>query len=325
MPDTVSNHMTPTCPLCHSSSLQLALTAPDYRYGGHTLHQVWRCQGCGLGLSHPPLADSDWITAYPRDYEPYLLSNRPARGLRGRLSATVLASLGYTQPNALPLPAFIVRFMTRMRGWTWLPPPAPPGKLLDVGCGSGAYGASLLRLGWNVDGIEMDRVAAERALRAGLQVQTCRIEEAELPPARYDVITFWHVLEHLEDPVEALRRVRVSLRQGGIVIIEVPNWSGIMARLTGSYWFHLDLPRHRLHFTPFSLGLALHQAGFYISHLQHIPNPHGLAGALSYRRGRRSGNASRPSLALGWATGMLTAALGRSDVIRVVARDTENC
>jgi len=292
--------------------------------GGDTLHQVWRCQGCGLGLTHPPLAEPDWTTAYPLDYEPYLQTNRPGRGLRGRLSATGLASLGYTLPNALPLPAFIGRALAGVRGWTWLPPPASPGKLLDVGCGSGSYGASLLRLGWSVDGIEPDRAAAERALRAGLRVQTCSIEEAELPPAHYDVITFWHVLEHLEDPVNALRRARASLRKGGILYIEVPNWSGIMARLTGNYWFHLDLPRHRLHFTPFNLGLALHQAGYRITQIQHIPNPHGLVGALSYRGAHQSGVTSRPALALGWAMGMLTSALRRSDVIRVVAKDTED-
>ena len=321
----MSKYLTPTCPLCRTASLQRALTTPDHRFGGQTLHQVWRCHGCGLGLTYPSLADSDWTKAYPPDYGPHLQTSRSAGGLRSRLNATSLASLGYTRPDAFPVPGFIARSLSRIRGWTWLPPPAPPGKLLDVGCGSGAYGASLLRLGWSVDGIEPDQAAAERAHQAGLQVQACSLKEADLSPAHYDVISFWHVLEHLEDPVTALRQVRASLRQGGMLYIEVPNWSGIMARLTGSYWFHLDLPRHRLHFTPFSLSLALNQAGFQVTHVQHIPNPHGLVGALYYWRGHQPVRTSRSVLALAWAIGILTAAFRRSGVIRVVARDMEDC
>ncbi len=201
-----------------------------------------------------------------------------------------------------------------------MPPPAPPGNLLDVGCGSGAYGASLLRLGWRVDGVEPDPAAAARAHQAGLHVQICSIEDAVLPPNHYDVITLWHALEHLDNPVTALQQLRVSLRKRGILIVEVPNWSGIVARWAGSYWFHLDLPRHRLHFTPPSLTLALDQAGFSVSHLQHIPNPHGLAGAIDYRWGHRQWRWSRPVQVLGWIMGILTALFSRSGVIRVVTK-----
>ncbi len=307
------------CPLCHSQAIQLTLTAPDYRFGGHAQHQVWRCLHCGLGFTQPPLSSQELATAYPQDYDPHLQVSTPAGGLRHRLAATILRSYGYAQPAAIPLPAFLVRPLANIRSWVWSPPPAPSGNLLDVGCGSGAYGASLLRLGWRVDGVEPDQTAAERARQAGLQVQACTIQEAKLPNSKYDVITFWHVLEHLDDPVDALRHVLPALRTDGILLIEVPNWSGIIARLTGRYWFHLDLPRHRLHFTPASLTLALRQAGYQISRLQHIPNPHGLAGAIDYRWNRQQPHRSRPTLVLGWLFGILAALLKRSDVIRIVA------
>ena len=308
-----------SCPLCHSQSIQLAFTAPDFRFEGHTRYQVWRCLHCGLGFTQPPLSNSELAIAYPQDYDPHLQVSTPASGLRHRLAATILRSYGYAQPAAIPLPAFIARPLANIRSWVWLPPPAPPDNLLDVGCGSGAYGASLLRLGWRVDGVEPDQAAAERARQAGLQVQACSIQEVELPNAKYNVITFWHVLEHLNDPIAALRRVHPALRADGILLIEVPNWSGMVARLTDQYWFHLDLPRHRLHFTPASLAQTLYQAGFKITRLQHIPNPHGLAGALDYRWNRRQSHRARPALALGWLFGILAALLKRSDVIRVVA------
>ncbi len=304
------------CPICHSQSLQLALTAPDYRFGGRIQHQVWRCRRCGLGITQPPLSGPALAAAYPPDYEPYRAEERQSSDFRQRLAATLLRTYGYDQAPAFPLPAFLARPLAYIRGWVWTPPPAPPGRLLDVGCGSGAYGARLLSLGWRVDGVEPDPVAAERARQAGLQVQTCAIQDAELPPARYDVATFWHALEHLDDPVAALRRVRPALAADGVVLLEIPNWSGLVARLTGRYWFHLDLPRHRWHFTPASLTLALEQAGFRIMRLQHIPNPHGLAGAIAYRWHRER---SRPALVLGWLIGVLAALLKQADVIRVVA------
>ena len=305
-----------TCPLCHSQPLQLALTAPDYRFGGRGQHQVWRCLHCGLGVTLPPLSGPELAAAYPADYEPYQPKNRQPSVFHQRLAATLLRTYGYDQPAAFSLPAFLARPLAHIRGWVWSPPPAPPGRLLDVGCGSGAYGARLISLGWRVDGIEPDPVAAERARKAGLQVQTCSLLDAELPAASYDAITLWHTLEHLDDPVAALHRLRPALAADGVLLLEVPNWSGMVARRTGPYWFHLDLPRHRLHFTPASLALALEQAGFRIVRLQHIPNPHGLAGAIAYRRNRKR---TRPALALGWLIGILAALCKRSDVIRVLA------
>ena len=156
-------------------------------------------------------------------------------------------------------------------------------------------------------------------------MQTCGILDAELPSSAYDVVAFWHVLEHLDDPVAALHRVRPTLRPGGCLIIEVPNWSSLIARLTGSYWFHLDLPRHRVHFTPASLRRAVALADFRVIRLEHIPNPHGLAGAMGYRGGdscRWQGERIRNAVGvqmIGWAAGLLTAALRRSDVIRLTA------
>jgi len=185
-----------------------------------------------------------------------------------------------------------------------------------VGCGSGVYGASLLRLGWQVDGIEPDARAASLARASGLNVQVCGIEQAELPEARYDAITLWHSLEHFQNPVAALRKLRPALRPAGQIFVEVPNRAGWGARLAGGYWYHWDLPRHRVHFSPSSLRRALERAGFEDVRVQNLPNPHGLAGALRYRFGWRS----PVWLAVGWLFGLTAALFGSGDVIRAQAR-----
>ncbi len=308
----------PRCPLCGRTT-RLRLRSRDYHFDRPGEHEVWQCPGCGLGQTRPLLTEAERQAAYPADYACFRQLHRPATGRRRRLGATVLRGFGYTTADAWPLPGPLTRIAATVRGWTWQPPPPPPGRLLDVGCGSGAYGAGLLALGWQVDGIEPDPEAAAQARRAGLRIQNCPLEQATLPSAGYEVITLWHVLEHLDDPVAGLRHLYPALRPGGLLIVETPNLAALMARLTGPYWFHLDLPRHRFHFTPASLRLALEQAGFRVQRLLHIPNAHGLAGALAYRLRWPAVRWWPPVQMAGWAAGMVAVLLGRSDVIRAIA------
>lgn len=314
---TTFRSVTRSCYLC-GTNLILVMHSPDRLQGGVDEHEIWRCPACGLGQTWPPLDPAALAAAYPPHYACHHQSSHPASGLRGRVVRSLLAAQGYPQADPLPLPRPLARWLARARGWTWQPPPPPPGRLLDVGCGSGAYGASLIRLGWRVDGIEPDASAAARASQAGLSVQVCFAETADLPAAAYDAITLWHTLEHLNDPLAVLQRLRPALCPGGRLLVEVPNADGWVARATGAAWLHLDLPRHRFHFTPASLRLVLDRAGFHLVKLEHIPNPHGLSGAIAQRRGERWCR-SRIGVFLGWAAGLGAAIVSQADVIRASA------
>ncbi len=125
----------------------------------------------------------------------------------------------------------------------------PPARLLDVGSGRGRFLTAAIRAGYDASGIEPapDR-AAESGAR-GVPVRTSAIETAGVGAASLDVVTLWHVLEHTEDPRAALVQIRSWLRPGALVIVAVPNLSSVQAHLGGMRWFHLDVPRHRTHFT----------------------------------------------------------------------------
>ncbi|MCO6450100.1 MAG: class I SAM-dependent methyltransferase [Caldilineales bacterium] len=296
----------------------MKLFASDLHFRQPGQHEIWQCRRCGLGITQPPWDETNRAAAYPADYACYHRESRAATGVRASLAAAVLGSMGYPQPGGRGWPGWVTRPLATVRAWSWQPPPPPPGRLLDVGCGSGAYGASMMRLGWQVDGIEPDAGAAELARQAGLRVQTGDILDIDLPESTYDVITFWHVLEHIDDPVAALQHVRSALRPGGLLIVESPNWNSATALLAGRYWFHLDAPRHRVHFTPRSLRRALAAAGFGVTDLSYPPNPHGLAGAIGYRWGDDL-RWSWPVQGAGWLAGITTAALGRGDILRATA------
>lgn len=129
-----------------------------------------------------------------------------------------------------------------------LPPPKAGGRVLDIGCGRGDFLMACRRKGWQVTGVEQAGTPIME-LRQSLDLEVVATTELDrLADASFDVVTMWHVFEHMADPRETLRQVVRLLRPGGTLIIEVPNFGSWQARLGPRYWFHLDVPRHLLHF-----------------------------------------------------------------------------
>jgi hypothetical protein len=98
------------------------------------------------------------------------------------------------------------------------------------------------------------------ARRAGLRVEQRVLDLKDLRPIA--AATFWHSLEHLEDPLAVLCDAANLMKPGGIVVVAVPNFSSVQARAGGRHWLHLDVPRHLSHFSPTSLARTLRAAGF---------------------------------------------------------------
>lgn len=157
---------------------------------------------------------------------------------------------------------------------------APPARLLDVGAGRGRFVQSARAAGYDAAGIEPSSrgVAAARALRA--PVARAGVLEAEVADGSLPAVTLWHVLEHLEDPGAALSRIRSWLVPGGTLLIGVPNLSSAQARLGGpGRWYHLDVPRHRVHFTTAGLHALLARQGYEVVRTHHVlaeHNPFGM-------------------------------------------------
>jgi SAM-dependent methyltransferase len=116
---------------------------------------------------------------------------------------------------------------------------------------------------WKLYGIEMEESTAAKArARTGAEVFVGDAAQAPFPAGFFDVVTAFDVLEHVYDPREFLRKVMEWLKPGGIFHALVPNVASWEARLFGSYWFGLDLPRHLFHFSPQSLRKLMSVAGF---------------------------------------------------------------
>jgi SAM-dependent methyltransferase len=128
---------------------------------------------------------------------------------------------------------------------------APPGPMLDVGAGDGTLLDALRAQGREANGLEL--VSTRADIRAA--------DIAEIDPAEYAAIVFWHSLEHLPRPAEALARAAQLLQANGVLVIAVPNSDSLQARLFKDRWFALDLPRHLVHLPAHAIVARLGELG----------------------------------------------------------------
>jgi len=222
------------CPLCGGDDWNVHLRAGDTTFGFPGTFTVAQCVDCGMRYTRPQVAQNDIAAFYPDDYSAHT-PDRARRHVDRR-------------PGRDP--------------WDALPPRAG-ARLLDVGCGSGAYLLRQQRRGWAVAGIEPAPAAADAARQLGLDpIWNTNIDAAPPVVAEYDMITLLGVLDHIPEPLIALKKLHTACADGGRCIVTVPNAGGAAAARFGASWPGWDLPRHQNHFTPQTLREMLRRAGF---------------------------------------------------------------
>lgn len=159
--------------------------------------------------------------------------------------------------------------------------------MLDVGCGRGFTLHFLAEAGYRPVGIELSPLAASHARDVlGLDVRTGDFLSQSFGAGEFEAVIFWHSLEHVSDPMKALEHAWEILKPGGLLVVAVPNVSSIQAVTTGREWFHLDVPRHYVHFSARGLHDALLRNGFRVLSVAHFnleQNPYGWIQSLLNR------------------------------------------
>jgi SAM-dependent methyltransferase len=139
----------------------------------------------------------------------------------------------------------------------------PPGRLLDVGCGNGQFLALMQNEGWDVEGQEVDPVAAELALKNhGVKIRVGRLEDIGYADDLFDAVVMSHVIEHVHGPIEILRECRRILKPGGCIVVITPNLQSLGHWYFRSCHMGLDPPRHLYLFTQRTLQNIARKAGF---------------------------------------------------------------
>jgi SAM-dependent methyltransferase len=299
------------CPACGKRSVAAEqIVGRDNMHGLPGSFAVAICADCGSGATLPFLAGSELGQFYPDGYYAYVLPERwPAR----TLALALVRRRGDKALRSSPLNALA---------------PMPPGRILDVGCGRGDIGSAFVARGWTVSGIEPSEGACMAARERNVDAFAGTLEEAPFPPQHFDAILFQHSLEHVAVPREDVRRAWELLRPGGVLIISVPNFGSWQRRAFQADWRHLDVPRHRTHFTSSGLQQLLGDSGFTQIEISTTSSPDGLPMTLYHKLAHRPVPSSRM---VGYALMVVMPVLGlvgraadrhhgHGDVVHAVAR-----
>jgi SAM-dependent methyltransferase len=293
-----------SCPACGAPLPGTpAIRGADRLHGIPGDFAVHVCATCGSGRTAPVVPTERLGELYPQAYNAYALPANPL----ARAAATGLFRWRYWRALHRPPLGELRR--------------RPPGRLLDVGSGRGDLGVTLSD--WDVTGLEPSPNAVAEATARGVRTVQGTLRTASVD-GPFDAIVFQHSLEHVAEPLDDLHAAHDLLASGGLVLVSLPNFGSWHAHRFGADWFHLDLPRHRSHFTARGLSVLLTRAGFQVRATNTSTSADGLPMSLQYRRfgerRYREGFALYAATAVTLASAPLTALLDRDgDLLHAVA------
>lgn len=216
------------CPICESNTFNSFVKCVDYTVSRETFPIV-NCSSCEFKFTNP-IPDLNELGSYYKSDE-YISHSNTKKGFINSCYQTIRK---YTLIKKLRLISKFYR----------------TGNLLDIGCGTGEFLETCKRAKWNVLGIEPDESARRMAIdNFSLDVRPEQ-DLKNLKDESFDIITMWHVLEHVPDLKGRIKELRRLLKPKGLIIIAVPNCSSLDAKLYQQYWAAYDVPRHLYHFTP---------------------------------------------------------------------------
>jgi len=209
--------MTTLCPLCKIQSPDHFSVRDLNQDISDTLFHYYRCPSCGLIFLFP----------VPDDLASYYIPTYPA----------------YQMPSSQELEKKAMQEHYKLETVQKF---ATKGRLLEIGPSYGAFSYLAKKAGFDVEAIEMDasccKYLTEVVGVGAINTNDVATSLKKLMP--YDVITLWHVIEHLTDPWDILAAISSKILPGGVLVIAAPNPSALQFRIFGRYWAHVDAPRH---------------------------------------------------------------------------------
>ncbi|PYS16046.1 MAG: hypothetical protein DMG17_13040 [Acidobacteria bacterium] len=240
-----------SCPVCLNPVTAPALVGTDFLFESTSkTFTLYSCEACRCLFLHPMPDSREIERFYPADY---WWNARRSGGLKKLES--VYRKLALRDHIA---------FITKAAGDRGV-------DVLDVGCGSGTLLGLLKHRGFRVTGLDFSAEAAAIAkAENGVDVAVGSLEEAHFPAESFDVVTLFHVMEHVTNPRLVLAEVSRVLKPNGVAILQVPNIESWQFKIFGARWYGLDIPRHVIDYSRNSMLKLLADSGFVVNRIRHF-------------------------------------------------------
>lgn len=134
------------------------------------------------------------------------------------------------------------------------------GKLLDIGAGTGDFLLKAKKKGWEVYGVEPNEIARKKANEKGLELK----KDVAFENQKFDVISMWHVLEHVPNLEQQIETLKNLLAENGTLFVAVPNFNSFDAKHYKQYWAAYDVPRHLWHFSREAIKKLFHPKKLFV-------------------------------------------------------------
>ncbi len=253
---TTMSYRLRACPLCGEQVFAPLMRARDYHYGNPGEYTQAHCTRCTLAFLDPMYDEAELANFYPKNY--YAFTDRFAVG---------------SSPRTFK--ALVWRWLGLREHVTKDPRFARPGRMLDIGCGSGWFISQMRDHGWQVKGVEPNAAAAEYGSRVkGLDIFAGSLLAAGFPASSFDYVRLNHSLEHMVNPNEILDEIHRILANDGKLMIGVPNRDGLNARVFGRYWCHLALPVHTFSYSVKTLSQMVRKHRFEVENVVYNTSLH---------------------------------------------------
>lgn len=215
------------CPICNKSKITNFIICKDYTVSGESF-AIAECIHCNFKFTSPRPTE-EYIGKY-YESENYISHSNSNKGIINSLYKLVRNYTLYDKHSII----------------TGLKP--NKGNLLDYGCGTGNFLSYCKKKGWTTYGIEPNKTAKNLAEKNNLLIYDSLDELKLQVKEKFEIITLWHVLEHLYDPFDTIKQLKRLLNKDGFFLIAVPNNDSYDALWYKEFWAAYDVPRHLLHF-----------------------------------------------------------------------------
>lgn len=216
-----------SCTLCGNNNFSVYLESKDYFLTKEEFTIV-KCEKCGLMFVNPRPSAYE-ISNYYKS-ENYISHSTKHTGWLGKI---------YT----------VVRRKNHEKKYALIESYKKPGSIIDIGCATGEFLDFFKTKGWKVTGVEPDKDARKFAANTYHLKVFDEKNIQDIKERTYDVVTMWHVLEHVHDINERVFQLNRMLKEDGIAFIAVPNPQSKDAAIYKTFWAGYDLPRHLFHFS----------------------------------------------------------------------------